>query len=168
MVIFSGRIFFYLKNSINRQITGNLEPLKDFGINFVGSYHPLIYLDISQKIIKQGGEKTPPKNNYCHCRSEFYTDEDNSVNRSAMNVLRYSKKIITLLTVIVLFLFTFFNLGCTSYTPFHTIIENFYLYLLIFIERFPNCFRNWPRNIFQVKSRHRDWQTKLKCLSRLL
>jgi hypothetical protein len=29
--------FFYLKDSINRQINGNLEPLKDFGINFSGS-----------------------------------------------------------------------------------------------------------------------------------
>jgi hypothetical protein len=47
-------------------------------------------------MIKQGGE--------------FCTDEDNIVNRSAMDALRYSKKIITLLTVTVLFLFTFFNL----------------------------------------------------------
>ncbi len=127
-----------------------------------------------------------------------------------MNALRYSKKIITLLTVTVLFLFSFFNLGCTSYTPFHTIhckkelaifpspagmsltklslggkklnysrpgrvwsvtsqlgtgkrptlfnsvIEN-YLSLLIFIERFPNCFRNGPRNIFS--SRCQDTET---------
>jgi hypothetical protein len=28
--------FFDLKNSINRQIFGNLEPLKGFGINFLG------------------------------------------------------------------------------------------------------------------------------------
>ncbi len=35
--------FFDLKNSINRQINGNLEPLKGFGINFFGSYPPLIY-----------------------------------------------------------------------------------------------------------------------------
>ncbi len=34
--------FFYLKNSINRQINGDLKPLKAFGINFFGSYHPLI------------------------------------------------------------------------------------------------------------------------------
>jgi hypothetical protein len=39
--------FFDLKNSINCQINDNLEPLKDFGINFLGSYHPLIYLKIS-------------------------------------------------------------------------------------------------------------------------
>jgi hypothetical protein len=39
--------FFDLKNSINCQINGNLEPLKGFGINFFGSYHPLIYLNIS-------------------------------------------------------------------------------------------------------------------------
>jgi hypothetical protein len=38
--------FFDLKNSINRQINGDLE-LKGFGINFFGSYHPLIYLKIS-------------------------------------------------------------------------------------------------------------------------
>jgi hypothetical protein len=38
--------FFYLKNSKNRQINGNLEPLKGFGINFFGSDHPLIYLYI--------------------------------------------------------------------------------------------------------------------------
>jgi hypothetical protein len=39
--------FFDLKNSINRQINGELEPLKGFGINFFGSYHPLIYFNIS-------------------------------------------------------------------------------------------------------------------------
>jgi hypothetical protein len=39
--------FFDLKNSINRQINSDLEPLKDFGINFFGSYHPLIYINIS-------------------------------------------------------------------------------------------------------------------------
>jgi hypothetical protein len=39
--------FFDLKNSINHQNNGNLEPLKGFGINFLGSYHPLIYLNIS-------------------------------------------------------------------------------------------------------------------------
>jgi hypothetical protein len=39
--------YFDLKNSINRQINGNLEPLKGYGINFLGSYYPLIYLNIS-------------------------------------------------------------------------------------------------------------------------
>jgi hypothetical protein len=39
--------FFDLKNSINRKINGNLEPLKGFGIYFFWSYHPLIYLNIS-------------------------------------------------------------------------------------------------------------------------
>jgi hypothetical protein len=34
--------FFYLQ--INRQINGDLEPLKGFGINFLGSYHPLTKL----------------------------------------------------------------------------------------------------------------------------
>jgi hypothetical protein len=48
--------FFDLKNSINRQINGNLEPMKDFGINFFGSYHLLIYLYISLIMIKQGGD----------------------------------------------------------------------------------------------------------------
>ncbi len=51
--------FFDLKNSINRQINGNLDPLKGFGINFFGSYHPLIsliYLYISLIMIKQGGD----------------------------------------------------------------------------------------------------------------
>ena len=48
--------FFDLKNSINRQINGNLEPLKGFGINFLGSYHPLINLFISLIMIKQGGD----------------------------------------------------------------------------------------------------------------
>jgi hypothetical protein len=47
--------FFDSKNSINRQINDNLEPFKGFGINFLGSYHPLIYLNISYKMIKQGG-----------------------------------------------------------------------------------------------------------------
>jgi hypothetical protein len=39
--------FFDHKSSIKRQINGDLEPLKGFGINFLGSYHPLIYLNIS-------------------------------------------------------------------------------------------------------------------------
>jgi hypothetical protein len=29
------------------QFNGDLEPLKGLGINFFGSYHPLIYLNIS-------------------------------------------------------------------------------------------------------------------------
>ncbi len=48
--------FFDLKNSKNCQINGDLEPLKGFGINFFGSYHPLIYLFISLIMIKQGGD----------------------------------------------------------------------------------------------------------------
>jgi hypothetical protein len=32
--------FFDLKNSINCQINGNLEPLKGFGINFLGHISP--------------------------------------------------------------------------------------------------------------------------------
>jgi hypothetical protein len=47
--------FFDLKNSINRQINGDLEPLKGLGINFFGSYHPLIYLYISLIMIKRWG-----------------------------------------------------------------------------------------------------------------
>jgi hypothetical protein len=39
--------FFDLKNLLNRQINGDLEPLNGYGINFYGSYHPLIYLNIS-------------------------------------------------------------------------------------------------------------------------
>jgi hypothetical protein len=48
--------FFDLKNSKNRRINGDLKPLKGFGINFFWSYHPLIYLKISLKMIKQGGD----------------------------------------------------------------------------------------------------------------
>jgi hypothetical protein len=48
--------FFDLKYSINLQINGDLESLKGFGINFFGSYHPLIYLYISLIMIKQGGD----------------------------------------------------------------------------------------------------------------
>ncbi len=48
--------FFDLKNSINCQINGDLEPLKGFGINFFRSYHPLIFLYISLIMIKQGGD----------------------------------------------------------------------------------------------------------------
>jgi hypothetical protein len=39
--------FFDFKNSINHQNNGDLEPLKGFGINFLGSNHPLIYLNLS-------------------------------------------------------------------------------------------------------------------------
>jgi hypothetical protein len=45
---------FFL-NSINRQINGDLEPLKGFGINFLG-HITLIYLYISLIMIKQGGD----------------------------------------------------------------------------------------------------------------
>ncbi len=38
--------FFDLKNSINRQNNGDLEPLKGFGNNFFRSSHPLIYLNL--------------------------------------------------------------------------------------------------------------------------
>jgi hypothetical protein len=48
--------FFDLKNSINRQNNGDLEPLKGFGINFFWSNHPRIYLNLSWKMIKQGGD----------------------------------------------------------------------------------------------------------------
>ncbi len=48
--------FFDLKNSKTRQINCDLDPLKGFGINFFGSYHPLIYLSISLIMIKQGGD----------------------------------------------------------------------------------------------------------------
>ena len=39
--------FFVLKNSKNRQNNGDLEPLKDFGINFFRSTRHLIYLNLS-------------------------------------------------------------------------------------------------------------------------
>jgi hypothetical protein len=42
-----GDILREIKNSINRHIKGDLNPLKGFGINFFGSYHPMIYLNIS-------------------------------------------------------------------------------------------------------------------------
>ncbi len=41
--------FFDLKNSRNRQINSDLEPLKGFGINFFGSHHPL---DIFKHILE--------------------------------------------------------------------------------------------------------------------
>ncbi len=42
-----GANFFYLKNARNRQINGDLELIKGFGINVFGSPHLLIYLNIS-------------------------------------------------------------------------------------------------------------------------
>ncbi len=39
--------FFDLTNSIIRQNSGDLEPLKGFGINFFPSNYPLIYLNLS-------------------------------------------------------------------------------------------------------------------------
>ncbi len=50
---------FDLKNSINRQINGDLEPLKGFGIKFFGSYHPLIYLSEVGSTILFGGALSP-------------------------------------------------------------------------------------------------------------
>ncbi len=114
--------FFDLKISINHQNNSDLEPLKGFGIKFFRLNHPLIYLNLSQKTRGrpletpkklslnswQGSAKLSPLSP-SPLPSEFCTDEDNIVNRSAMDALRYSKNI-TLLTVTVLFLFTFFNL----------------------------------------------------------
>jgi hypothetical protein len=48
--------FFVLKNSKNRQNNGDLEPLKDFGINFFRSNCLQIYLNLSYKMIKQRGD----------------------------------------------------------------------------------------------------------------
>ncbi len=48
--------FIDLKNPINLQNNGDLELLKGFGINFFPSNHPLIYLNLSWKMIKQGGD----------------------------------------------------------------------------------------------------------------
>ncbi len=39
--------FFDLKNLKNHHNNGDLEPLKDFGINFFRSNRPLIYLNLS-------------------------------------------------------------------------------------------------------------------------
>jgi hypothetical protein len=49
--------FFDLKSSINRQINGDLEPLKGFGINFwVISPSDIFKHILENKIIKQGGD----------------------------------------------------------------------------------------------------------------
>jgi hypothetical protein len=53
--------FFDLKNSINRQINDDLEPLKGFGINFFGSYHPLVYLYISWLWLNKGETTRNPQ-----------------------------------------------------------------------------------------------------------
>ena len=83
--------FFDLKNSKNRQINGDLEPLKGFGINFFGSYHSM---KTPQKPCLNSwhgsaqlspASPSPPS-------AEFCTNEDNSVSRSAMDAFRYSKK----------------------------------------------------------------------------
>jgi hypothetical protein len=49
--------------------------------------------------------------------SEFCNDENNSVTRSALDALRNSKKI-SLLAVVILFLFTFFNLIVLTHANF--------------------------------------------------
>jgi hypothetical protein len=102
-----GANFCDLENSLNRQINGDLEPLKGLGIHFFGLYYPLIYLNISSKMIKQGetirnshkiflnswqglAQLSPPSPS--PPPSEFCTDEDNSVFRSAMDAWRYLKK----------------------------------------------------------------------------
>jgi hypothetical protein len=48
--------FFDCKNSINYQINDELEPLKVLESIFLGPYHLLIYLNISQKMNKQRGD----------------------------------------------------------------------------------------------------------------
>jgi hypothetical protein len=100
--------FFDIKNSINRQINGNLEPPKGFGINFFGVISPSdIFIHILDNDQTRGRPLETPKKPCLDSwqgsaklspplpsppPSEFCTDEDNSVNRSAMDALRYSKK----------------------------------------------------------------------------
>ena len=45
--------FFDQKKSRNRQFNGDFDPLRDYGISSVWLYHPLIYLNLTQKMIKQ-------------------------------------------------------------------------------------------------------------------
>jgi hypothetical protein len=64
----------------------------------------------SSEMVKIGrGQQNYRRCRCCHRPSEFCNDEKNSVIRSAMDALRNSKKI-SLLSVDILFLFTFFNL----------------------------------------------------------
>ena len=105
--------FFDLKNSKNRQNNGDLEPLKDFGINFFRS----------RKWLNKGETTRNPKKTFF----KFLAGVSKTIAAVAMAFrvlywwrqhckqisnghLEIFKKIITLLTVTVLFLFTFFNL----------------------------------------------------------
>jgi hypothetical protein len=83
--------FFDRKNSIKHQINGNLEPLKGFGINFFGLYGKPLETPKKPCLNSwQGSAKLSPQS-LSPPPSDFRTDED-SVNRSAMDTLRYSKK----------------------------------------------------------------------------
>jgi hypothetical protein len=98
--------FFDLKNSINRQNNGDLEPLKGFEINFFRSpsdiFKPILENDKTRGRPLETPKK-PSSNSWQGSAklsplspsprpSEFCTDEDNIVNRSAMDALRFSKK----------------------------------------------------------------------------
>jgi hypothetical protein len=77
--------FFDLKNSIIRQNNSDLDPLKGFGINFFWSNHPQKKPSLNSS---QGSAKLSPLSPAPR-PSEYCTDEDNIVNRSAMDALRY-------------------------------------------------------------------------------
>ena len=99
--------FFDLKNSKNRQINGKLEPLKGFEINFWVISPSDIFIHILDNDLTRGRPlETPQKpclNSWQGSAqllppspspppSEFCNDEENSVNISAMDAMRYSKK----------------------------------------------------------------------------
>ncbi len=118
--------FLDLKNSIYRQINGNLEPLKGFGINFFGSYYLQIYLNIYpiKWLNKRETTRNPQKTLFKFLAGVsttiagiivatafrvlyWWRQQCNQISNGCLEIF---KKIITLLTVTILFLFTFFNL----------------------------------------------------------
>ncbi len=118
--------FFDLKNSKNRQINSKLEPLKGFEINFLGSYHPLIYISTyPRKWVNKGKTTRNPQKTLFKFLAGvsktiaafalatafrvfyWWKQQCNQISNGCLEIF---KKIITLLTLTVLFLFIFFNL----------------------------------------------------------
>jgi hypothetical protein len=119
-------IFFYLKNSINRQINGDLEPLKGFGINFLLGHITLYYIyTYSWKLLNKGETTRNPQKTLFKFLAGvskiiapfavatafrvlyWWRQQCKQISNGRLDIF---KKIITLLTVTVLVLFTFFNL----------------------------------------------------------
>ncbi len=115
--------FFDLKKSINRQINSDLEPLKGFWINFLGHITLWYIKKYPRKLLNKGETTRNPQKTLFKFLAGVSTtiaavatafrvlywwrQQCNQISNGCLEIF---KRIITLPSVTILFLFTFFNL----------------------------------------------------------